>query len=384
MSIAIEREFVSESISAAEPSGVREAVRTAYDARRPVYPQGGGTALDYGMVPTQPGVSLDLSGLSKIVDYTPRDMTILVEAGVRMSDLAAMLAAEGQQLPIDVPRAGEATIGGVVATNWNGPRRYGYGTVRDYVIGIHAIDGRGVAFKGGGRVVKNVAGYDFCKLLTGSLGTLGVITQLALKVKPLPEHSVTIVANCPDFETANTLHGRLAQLEVPPVAIDLLVGECASPISNAASDDDIRTRIALAVRVEGSESEIAWLAEQIQYELWSGGGTNVRRLNASEADALWKQQIEFSDRGLRETPDESPLVLKIAVPPSATTAMIAAVHQSDPNCTIQAHAGNGILIARFARFNSCRSDERARCQVTADRDKTRRQRCGCAPANWKA
>jgi glycolate oxidase FAD binding subunit len=169
-------------------------------------------------------------------------------------------------------------------------------------------------------------------------------------VKPLSEHSVTIVADCSDFETANTLHGRLAQLEVPPVAIDLLVGEWALPISTTASVDDIRSRIAIAVRVEGSESEIAWLAEQIQYELWTGGGTNVRRLNASEADALWKQQIEFTDRGPRETPDESPLVLKIAVPPSATTAMIAAVQQCDPECTIQAHAGNGILVARFARF----------------------------------
>ena len=74
--------------------------------------------------------------------------------------------------------ADEATIGGVVATNWSGPRRYGHGTIRDYVIGIHAVDGRGTSFKGGGRVVKNVAGYDFCKLLTGSLGTLGVITHL--------------------------------------------------------------------------------------------------------------------------------------------------------------------------------------------------------------
>ena len=120
-----------------------------------------------------PGRTLDLTGLNRIVDYTPRDMTIVVEAGVRMADLAATLAAEGQHLPIDVPRAGEATIGGVVATNWSGPRRYGHGTIRDYVIGIHAVDGRGTPFKGGGRVVKNVAGYDFCKLLTGSLGTLG-------------------------------------------------------------------------------------------------------------------------------------------------------------------------------------------------------------------
>ena len=80
-----------------------------------------------------------------------------------------------------------ATLGGVVACSASGPRRFGFGTMRDYVIGIHAVDGRGMAFKGGGRVVKNVAGYDFCKLLTGSLGTLGVITQVTLKIRPLPD-----------------------------------------------------------------------------------------------------------------------------------------------------------------------------------------------------
>ena len=103
-----------------------------------------------------------------------------------MADLATTLAAEGQCLPIDVPRASEATIGGAVATNWTGPRRYGHGTVRDYVIGIHAVDGPGAEFKAGGRVVKNVAGYDFCKLLIGSLGTLAVITQLASKSNRCP------------------------------------------------------------------------------------------------------------------------------------------------------------------------------------------------------
>ena len=186
---------------AGDPADVAEAIRAAYHRRANLSARRRHGAR-FRHAPTQPRHDLDLTGLVKVVDYTPRDMTILVEAGVRMADLAATLAAEGQQLPIDVPRASEATIGGVVATNWNGPRRYGHGTIRDYVIGIHAVDGRGVAFKGGGRVVKNVAGYDFCKLLTGSLGTLGVITQLALKVKPLPERSATIVADCDDLAVA--------------------------------------------------------------------------------------------------------------------------------------------------------------------------------------
>src|SRR3954464_2179772 len=214
-----------ETSRSTDQAGVAEAVRAAYAANEAVYLVGGGTALDYGNASSQPGQSLDLTVLNRVVDYTPRDMTIVVEAGVTMADLAATLAAEGQHLPIDVPRSAEATIGGVVATNWSGPRRYGHGTIRDYVIGIHAIDGRGTPFKGGGRVVKNVAGYDFCKLLTGSLGTLAVITQLALKVKPRPERSATVVGECADFAMVENALSRVAMLETPPVAIDVLVGE---------------------------------------------------------------------------------------------------------------------------------------------------------------
>lgn len=331
---------------------VAEAVRAAYEASRAIYPRGGGTALNYGGEPSRDGVQLDLASLNRIVDYTPRDMTIVVEAGVRMADLAETLAAEGQHLPIDVPRAGEATIGGVLATNWNGPRRYGHGTIRDYVIGIHAVDGRGVAFQGGGRVVKNVAGYDFCKLLTGSLGTLGVITQLALKVKPRPAESGTVVAEYGDRATADAALGRLVELSAPPVAIDLLVGtgwRSVLPQSHGQSTT-ADLRIVIVVRLEGTRSEVDWLSAEATKELRSAGGENVRRLEAVEADVLWARQVEFCDRGLGGSQDVSPLVVKVAVPPSAVMAMIEQVQVFDRDCTIQAHAGNGIVYARFSRF----------------------------------
>jgi glycolate oxidase FAD binding subunit len=219
------------------------------------------------------------------------------------------------------------------------------------VIGIHAVDGRGVAFKGGGRVVKNVAGYDFCKLLCGSLGTLGVITQLALKVTPIAECAATIFATCRDLASADAGLERLSQFAAPPVAIDVLIG-CGWRFGgeHPARGGSNRSDIALIVRVEGTESEMPWLVEQVQYELWTGGAAVVQRLDAPQAEALWKRQVEFSDRGPNETPDESPLVLKIAVPPSATVSIIAEILQADPDCTIQAHGGNGIVIAHFARF----------------------------------
>ena len=182
-----------------------------------------------------------------------------------------------------------------MATNWSGPRRYGHGTIRDYVIGIHAVDGRGMAFKGGGRVVKNVAGYDFCKLLTGSLGTLGVITQLALKVKPLPESAATVVADvCRSRDRRECCSIGSPMLEAPPVAIDLLGRRQAgrNRIRKPKSQTSHR------VRVEGTEAEIGWLADQIQYRaLAAAGGTSVACFCRNRADALWNRQIEFADRG---------------------------------------------------------------------------------------
>lgn len=333
----------ADAIVPADQAEVADVVRAAYEAHQPVHPVGGRTSLQEPV-----GQQLELTRLARIVDYTPRDMTILVESGIRMAELASTLAGEGQQLPIDVPRAAEATLGGVTAANWSGPRRLGHGTMRDYVIGIHAVDGRGVAFKGGGRVVKNVAGYDFCKLLTGSMGTLGVITQLALKVKPLPERSATVVAHCKDLTIAEAILERLVNLEATPAAIDLLVGPAWNQQALTGADDTAAT---LVVRVEGTEAEAKWLAEHVQYEFWQGSATGVQLLAADDAARLWSHQVEFADRGATNTQDESPLVLKVAVPPSAVVTTIGELTAYDGACTIQAHAASGIVIARFAKFS---------------------------------
>jgi glycolate oxidase FAD binding subunit len=253
-----------------------------------------------------------------------------------------------------VPRAVDATLGGVVATNWTGPRRYGYGTIRDYVIGIHAVDGRGIPFQGGGRVVKNVAGYDFCKLLCGSLGTLAIITQLALKLKPKSETSATLVAACSDLATTDILLNRFVNLPAPPSAIDYVAGPgWKIPVSIGNLQSAIRNDSPhLVIRVEGSETETNYLADQVQYELWQGGGLHVARLSPAEAADLWSQQIEFADRGLSQAFDDSPLAIRIAVPPSAVTKMIAALYAYDANCTVQVHAASGIVTARFAEFKA--------------------------------
>jgi len=341
MPTVVESKPSNEMSAPTEAAGVADFVRSAFDTGNAVLPVGGGTALDYGNAPNRAATRLELSGLAKVIDYTPRDMTILVEAGIRIADLAATLAAEGQQLPIDLPRASEATLGGVIATNWCGSRRYGHGTIRDYVIGIHAVDGRGVAFKGGGRVVKNVAGYDFCKLLTGSLGTLGVITQVALKVKPRVESNAAIVAECGDLAIVEEALRRLSMLEAPPVAIDWVLGKGWGSDARAGQ---------IVVRIEGTEIEVNWLAERARGELAAAGASWVQNIGSSESEQLWSRQIEFSDRGATDADDGSPLVLQIAVPPSSVVAIVGKLLDVDSNCSVQTHAASGVIVARFSKF----------------------------------
>src|SRR5262249_39620905 len=152
--------------------------------------------LNFGLPPTRPGIAVDLRGLAQVIDYPARDMTITVQAGVTLAQLREVLAAENQRLPIDVPRAEQATLSGALAANVSGPRRYGFGTLRDYVIGISVVNDEGQEVKAGGRVVKNVAGYDLCKLHIGALGTLGIITQVTLKLKPRPEETALVAVGC--------------------------------------------------------------------------------------------------------------------------------------------------------------------------------------------
>lgn len=230
-------EIAGKSFPVEQPATVGELQQLVRDAAargHAVYPVGGRTMLDLGMPPARDGVAIDTTRLDRVIDYPSRDMTITVEAGIRIAKLQEILRAEGQRLPIDVPRAPKATLGGAIAANTSGPRRYGFGTFRDYVIGISVVDAAGNETKAGGRVVKNVAGYDLCKLYTGSLGTLGVITQVTLKLKPLPESSALVWMKFDDSTRVAAALERLAVSGTRPTAIELLSAATAKIIVGVA------------------------------------------------------------------------------------------------------------------------------------------------------
>lgn len=173
-------------------SQLGEQVAQAAALRQAVYPISGNTQPHWLRPIPADGLTLNLNPLNQLIDYPHEDMTITVQAGMSLTTLHTILHRKGQTLPLDVPQPDQATVGGSIAANINGPRRLGYGTWRDFLIGLSWINDRGEEAKAGGRVVKNVAGYDFCKLMTGSMGTLGIISQVTLKVRPLPEKRVLV------------------------------------------------------------------------------------------------------------------------------------------------------------------------------------------------
>ena len=216
-----------EAVLGAEPEGVvrpesledaMALVQAAAESETALIPWGGGSAQDYGRPPRAPFVLFETAGLSRVLAVEPGDLIITVEAGVTMARVQAALAPHGQFLPLDPPAPDAATVGGVIATGACGPLRLGYGTPRDWLIGLRVIDARGRLIRGGGKVVKNVTGYDLPKMHIGALGTLGLIVEATFKTCPLPE-AVRTVAIPLGGEEVSSLAAALLEKTSPVQAL---------------------------------------------------------------------------------------------------------------------------------------------------------------------
>jgi glycolate oxidase FAD binding subunit len=333
---------LAETAAPAEPGEVQALVAEAHAAGTPVYPIGGGLALDFGLPPRREGLGIVLTGLARVIDYPARDLTVTVEAGITLEALQRTLAAEGQWLPLEAHQPETATLGGLAAVNFSGPRRYACGTLRDYVIGITAVDGRGEPYSGGGRVVKNVAGYDFCKLLVGSLGTLGIITQLTLKLRPLPESCAMLLCEPADWDQAERLLEQLVHFPAVPASIDLVCGPAWAGAGEL--EPSHAQALLLAVGLHGSQEEVVWQVDELGSQWQAAGVERFRSLDQGGALGAWEQLTGFGCEG------QAALVLKLNVLPSRVTAMMAMLRDMDPDCSMAARAGSGIVLARFERF----------------------------------
>ena len=242
----------------ATPSSTEETaeiLRVAAHHHLNIVARGSGTKQRWGVAPQNLDLVLDTTAMTGVVEHAAGDLITVVRAGTTMTGLRTALAQADQQFALDAPFP-SATVGGTVAVSTSGPRRILYGTMRDLLIGITFVRADGVIAKAGGKVVKNVAGYDFGKLLTGSYGTLGVITEVALRLHPLPKTQRLVMIDLPDGEAAAEAARRVLGSQVVPTAVEV--------------DQPADGPVTVAVLLEGVEAGVDTRAAVVAGLLGSG------------------------------------------------------------------------------------------------------------------
>ena len=317
---------------------ISEVLKFANERDLAVAPRGGGTSMTLGNPPRELALILSTTRMNAVVEHVPGDQVVRVQSGIRFADLQERLAGSDQMLGVDPPEAGEgATVGGLVASNSSGPRRYRYGTIRDLIIGITVVLADGTVAKAGGKVVKNVAGYDLSKLFTGSLGTLGVIAECNFRLHPRPETQRTVAVEVPDPAAAGAASQAILHAQIVPSAVELLW------------DGDRRL---LTVLVEGIPSGVEAQAETASYILKGFG--EVREVE--EEETISSAPPGAGDDGVG---------LKISAPPAELAGVLdstlGACSRSGVTPRITGHAGTGVTYVGLSG-----GDEDARAGVVEE------------------
>ena len=302
---------------------VVEIMRWASAQGISVFPRGGGTQLALGNVPNVVGIAMDLSRQDRLLDYQPADLTATVEAGITLQQLQQELAAGGKFLPLEAPLADVSTIGGILAANTTGPQRFSYRQARDWLIGIGVVSADGVETKAGGKVVKNVTGYDLNKLYTGSLGTLGVIVEATFKLSPSPTQRVTVMASFPSLQEGIHAGGNLLRQVFSPQGVQVLDAQATQQLKleqGKAMLDQVGTNSALAIAfLAGRPGAVHRSTNESSRLLRESGATDVVIPEETGSRPLLESLTDLGWGG-ETTPY---LGIKIAVPPSAVPAVVA-------------------------------------------------------------
>jgi glycolate oxidase FAD binding subunit len=315
---------MAEVLQPADGEQVREVLAWAAAEEEPIAVQGRGSKTGLGR-PMQTARVLDLSQLTGISLYEPEELVLRAGAGTALSEVQELVAGEGQQLAFEPPDYGSllgslpgaATIAGAVACNLSGPRRIQAGAARDHFLGLKAVSGRGEHFKSGGRVVKNVTGYDICKLLAGSYGTLGALTEVTVKVLPAAEKTRTVLILGLDDRAA------LAALREASGSAHEVSGLAHLPASEAARSTvsyvaDADTSVT-ALRIEGPGPSVEHRCVELRQAMAAHGP--VEELHSKNSAAFWR---EVRDVG-PFVGEESRMVWRLSLPPAAGAEVVARI-----------------------------------------------------------
>jgi glycolate oxidase FAD binding subunit len=312
-----------EMLRPSNASELAEALKAAASAGSTIALRGAGSKDAMGGPVPDAAVDLRLDRLSGILQYEPHDLTIQVAAGTLWRELTATLAQQGQMLPLDPPCAATASVGGVVAANCSGPRRRYFGAARDMVIGMTLATLDGNLVQTGGMVVKNVAGLDMQKALTGSFGTLAAMASVNFKLAPLPEASRTFIYAFQSATECLAARQRVLTSALQPAAIDIL----NPPAAKLTGQDGF----VLAVRAGGSETVLGRYGRELD-------GATV--LDGEKETAFWETVQEFAPRWIEQGPGHS------IVRAGHMLAELGDVLDSAPGACV-ARAGNGVSYLAF-------------------------------------
>jgi glycolate oxidase FAD binding subunit len=304
---------VTDIVQPSTAGEVAAALKRASDGKLATLIRGAGTKLDWGRPPSHIDLMLDMRRLNRVLSHQHGDLTATIEAGATLRDVNDALSRLGQGLPLDPPFADEATIGGIVATNDSGPLRHRYGAPRDLIIGVQLATTDGKLAKAGGQVVKNVAGYDLSKLVTGSFGSLAAIVSATFKLSPIPEASKTLRVAVDEPASLAQVVRTVMGSQLEPMAFEIEVAQSSPPGRDASAErrtralhvllrfasvaaavdaqitaaSDALTAIASSVQViEGYAERTLWRAHAAR--LWDKPGAIVRAswLPAASASVL--------------------------------------------------------------------------------------------------
>lgn len=326
------------------PESIEQAAGILYaaaESQQAVSPVGTGAFLHIGGLPRRYDLALCLQRISRIVDYQPADMTVSVEAGMSLARLQQILGEQNQWLPLDPPWPERVTVGGLIAMNLSGPSRLSQGTIRDFLIGIKVIRADGTVIKSGGRVVKNVAGYDLAKLYCGSFGTLGVIAEATFKIRPRPETQAACSVDFPSAEQAMEVVFRLLGTELQPMFLEL---------ANFDPSEGQGAKVApyrLFIGFAGIAEEVTYQQTRLR-EIVGGAGQNPQTWEEGKGQTLMAAVRDFPASG------EAALRCKVSLLPSQIAAFCKLLEEEtdvrDLSVQCVAHAGNGIIYCRLSQM----------------------------------
>lgn len=337
---------------------VANVLAACADADAAVIPWGGGAAMGLGNPPRRADVAVALDRLDRIVEFDAANLCVTAEAGVTLAALQATLAQKREILPLDPPADSRVTVGGLVAANLSGPSRLLYGTARDWVLGMRVALPDGERIHCGGKVIKNVSGYDMSKLFIGSLGTLGIVTEVTFKLLPLPATRAAVVGLFPDLVRAADVVRRTLESVLLPEALDLLDADAVTLAAPRLGLEASAGSCGVAVAVAGSRETVERQVRDFA-GLFRDAGGRATPLPDGRSVLAWDTIRNIF--GLLPVPPAVRVLCKIAVPIGRTSDLFAAAgalgRRHGLPVTVTAHAGSGIVWACYLLGPKAPSDE---------------------------